>query len=238
MAAPAWRASRQVAAICDEGREVVVVSSGAIAVGSRDLGWDQPGRSIPEKQAAAAVGQIGLIELYRRRFSRRGRHVAQVLVTRTGLEERERDEQLGLAPGLEAHPASRSGLNDFFYEVALLVDLDRIHRAVMSGVFVLLHRALEGVAELRQAAFEDVREADQQRCAQVASLETADEIQQIDARSRRAARLHHDVSLRVHVEIAAAPARDVVELEAVPGRPTPHLWILCLDRLGCDRPIL
>jgi glutamate 5-kinase len=82
--------ARQVAAICDEGREVVVVSSGAIAVGSRDLGWDQPGRSIPEKQAAAAVGQIGLIELYRRRFSRRGRHVAQVLVTRTGLEDRER----------------------------------------------------------------------------------------------------------------------------------------------------
>jgi glutamate 5-kinase len=82
--------ARQVAALCDAGREVVVVSSGAIAIGSRELGWEVPGRSIPEKQAAAAVGQIGLVEIYRRRFARHGRRVAQILVTRTGLEERER----------------------------------------------------------------------------------------------------------------------------------------------------
>jgi glutamate 5-kinase len=82
--------ARQVASLCAEGREVVVVSSGAIAIGSRELGWDGPGRSIPEKQAAAAIGQIGLIEIYRRRFARHGRRVAQILVTRTGLEERER----------------------------------------------------------------------------------------------------------------------------------------------------
>ena len=82
--------ARQVAALHDEGREVVLVSSGAIAIGSRALGWDHPGRSIPEKQAAAAVGQIGLVEIYRRRFARHGRRVGQILVTRTGLEERER----------------------------------------------------------------------------------------------------------------------------------------------------
>jgi glutamate 5-kinase len=82
--------SRQVCELMDAGREIVIVSSGAIAVGSRELGWTHPGDSIPEKQAAAAVGQIGLIELYRRRFSRRNRSVAQILVTRTGLEDRER----------------------------------------------------------------------------------------------------------------------------------------------------
>jgi len=82
--------ARQVTRLCEDGREVVVVSSGAIAIGSRELGWDVPGRSIPEKQAAAAVGQIGLIEIYRRRFARHGRRVGQVLVTRNGLEERER----------------------------------------------------------------------------------------------------------------------------------------------------
>jgi glutamate 5-kinase len=82
--------ARQVAALQAEGRELVVVTSGAIAVGSRELGWDHPGRSIPEKQAAAAVGQIGLVELYRRRFARHGVRVAQVLVTRGGLAERER----------------------------------------------------------------------------------------------------------------------------------------------------
>jgi len=82
--------ARQVSALAADGREVVLVSSGAIAVGSHELGWSHPGRSIPEKQAAAAVGQIGLVELYRRRFARFERKVAQVLLTRSGLEHRER----------------------------------------------------------------------------------------------------------------------------------------------------
>jgi glutamate 5-kinase len=82
--------ARQVAALCDDGRQVVVVTSGAIALGSRKLGWSHPGRSIPEKQAAAAVGQIDLSELYRRHFAKHGRQVAQVLLTRTGLQQHER----------------------------------------------------------------------------------------------------------------------------------------------------
>jgi glutamate 5-kinase len=81
---------RQISDLLDLGREVTLVSSGAIAVGARELGWNHPGRSVPEKQAAAAVGQIGLLELYQRRFARRGRAVAQILVTRSGLENRER----------------------------------------------------------------------------------------------------------------------------------------------------
>jgi len=81
---------RQVSELTDAGRQVVVVSSGAIAMGSHRLGWDHPGRSIPEKQAAAAVGQIALMERYRLGFARRGRQVAQVLVTRVGLDDRER----------------------------------------------------------------------------------------------------------------------------------------------------
>jgi len=82
--------ARQISELCDAGRQVVLVSSGSIAMGSRILGWSHPGRSIPEKQAAAAVGQIGLSELYRRRFAAHGRQVAQVLVTRSGLDDRER----------------------------------------------------------------------------------------------------------------------------------------------------
>jgi glutamate 5-kinase len=84
------RLARQIAALLKGGREVVLVSSGSIAVGSRELGWSHRGNSIPEKQAAAAVGQIGLVELYKRRFARLGIQVAQVLLTRPGLEERER----------------------------------------------------------------------------------------------------------------------------------------------------
>jgi glutamate 5-kinase len=82
--------ARQISALLDEGRRVVLVTSGAIAVGSRALAWDHGGRTIPEKQAAAAVGQIGLCEIYQRRFARYGRKVGQVLVTRLGLEDRER----------------------------------------------------------------------------------------------------------------------------------------------------
>jgi glutamate 5-kinase len=82
--------SNQVAGLVAKGRQVVVVSSGAIAVGSRRLQWTQPGKTIPAMQAAAAVGQIGLIELYQRRFARHGLLVAQVLLTRVGLEDRER----------------------------------------------------------------------------------------------------------------------------------------------------
>jgi len=80
----------QIADGMASGREIVLVSSGAIAVGSQTLGWSQPGRSIPEKQAAAAVGQVGLVERYRRRFARHEREVAQILLTRAGLQDRER----------------------------------------------------------------------------------------------------------------------------------------------------
>jgi glutamate 5-kinase len=82
--------ARDVFRVRELGYQVVVVSSGAIAIGSGRLGWDHNGRTIREKQAAAAVGQIGLVELYQRRFARYDLHVGQVLLTRAGLENRER----------------------------------------------------------------------------------------------------------------------------------------------------
>jgi glutamate 5-kinase len=82
--------ARDVSRLIESGRQVVVVSSGAIAIGAHRLGWDHAGESILEKQAAAAVGQIGLVELYQRRFAKRGIHVGQVLLTRAGLDDRER----------------------------------------------------------------------------------------------------------------------------------------------------
>ena len=79
-----------ISRLMDQGREVVLVSSGAIAAGSHRLGWSHPGHSIPEKQAAAAIGQIGLIDVYQRRFARHGKQIGQVLLTRDGLHDRER----------------------------------------------------------------------------------------------------------------------------------------------------
>jgi glutamate 5-kinase len=82
--------ARDVSALIEQGREVVVVSSGAIAVGAHKLGWNHTGVSVRQKQAAAAVGQIGLVELYQRRFANLGHDVGQILLTRAGLEDRER----------------------------------------------------------------------------------------------------------------------------------------------------
>ena len=81
---------RQISVLVERGIEVVLVSSGAIAVGRFELGWTGGERSLREQQAAAAVGQIGLTELYRRRFAHRDKRVGQVLLTRSGLEDRER----------------------------------------------------------------------------------------------------------------------------------------------------
>ncbi len=79
-----------VAGLMDEQRQVMLVSSGAVGLGSRKLGLSKRPVAIPEKQAAAAVGQIDLCRRYERAFARHGRHVAQILLTHAGLADRER----------------------------------------------------------------------------------------------------------------------------------------------------
>ena len=77
-------------ALTDSKRELVIVTSGAVAAGTRRLGWGERPRTIPEKQAAAAVGQIDLMAFYEECFATRGRHVAQMLLTRDDLTNRRR----------------------------------------------------------------------------------------------------------------------------------------------------
>lgn len=69
--------------------EVIIVSSGAIAAGRGKLGW-QTTRTLPEKQAASAVGQSLLIDMYQREFAVLHRVVAQILLTRADIEDRRR----------------------------------------------------------------------------------------------------------------------------------------------------
>lgn len=80
----------ELAALTKDGREVVVVSSGAIASGMARLGLTRRPRSIPEKQAAAAVGQSALMWHYEQAFARHGIRVAQVLVTQEDISARPR----------------------------------------------------------------------------------------------------------------------------------------------------
>ncbi len=84
------RWAEQIAALRQQGREVVLVSSGAIAEGMQRLGWSKRPREIDELQAAAAVGQMGLAQVYESRFAAHGIHTAQVLLTHADLADRER----------------------------------------------------------------------------------------------------------------------------------------------------
>jgi len=82
--------SRQIAVLVSEGREVVMVSSGAIAEGMKRLGWVSRPRQIHELQAAAAVGQMGLAQMYESKLREQGLGSAQVLLTHADLADRER----------------------------------------------------------------------------------------------------------------------------------------------------
>ena len=72
------------------GREVLLVSSGAVAEGMTRLGWSQRPHALHELQAAAAVGQMGLVQAYESRFQHYGLHTAQVLLTHDDLAHRQR----------------------------------------------------------------------------------------------------------------------------------------------------
>jgi glutamate 5-kinase len=80
----------QLAQLVQDGREVIVVSSGAIAEGMKRLGWASRPKAIHELQAAAAVGQMGLVQVYESKLRERGIGSAQVLLTHADLADRER----------------------------------------------------------------------------------------------------------------------------------------------------
>ncbi len=80
----------QLAALAKDGREVIMVSSGAIAEGMKRLGWATRPKGIHELQAAAAVGQMGLAQVYESKLRASGIGSAQVLLTHADLADRER----------------------------------------------------------------------------------------------------------------------------------------------------
>ncbi|MFA7316055.1 MAG: glutamate 5-kinase [Sulfuricella sp.] len=83
-----WAA--QIAELKKMGREVVLVSSGAVAEGMQRLGWKKRPSAMHELQAAAAVGQMGLVQVYESCFRQHGLHTAQILLTHDDLSDRKR----------------------------------------------------------------------------------------------------------------------------------------------------
>jgi glutamate 5-kinase len=81
---------RQIARLAQQEREVIMVSSGAIAEGMKRLGWVNRPAQLHELQAAAAVGQMGLAQMYESMLTEHGLRSAQVLLTHADLADRER----------------------------------------------------------------------------------------------------------------------------------------------------
>jgi glutamate 5-kinase len=80
---------KQIAMLHKKGDEVILVTSGAVGAGASTMGINHPPEELAERQALAAIGQSRLINLYDKRFSKYGINVAQVLLTRNALDDRQ-----------------------------------------------------------------------------------------------------------------------------------------------------
>lgn len=81
---------KQMAGLQQQGLSIVLVSSGAVAAGMRRLGWQKRPHALYQQQAAAAIGQMGLIQLYESAFQKYDLHTAQILLTHEDLANRGR----------------------------------------------------------------------------------------------------------------------------------------------------
>ena len=84
------RWAEQIAELRHRKKQVVLVSSGAVAEGMKRLGWKRRPHALHEQQAAAAVGQMGLVEAYESCFRKHSMHTAQILLTHEDLSHRKR----------------------------------------------------------------------------------------------------------------------------------------------------
>ena len=80
----------QLAALRNQGHEIIIVSSGSIAEGMVRLNWQKRPNSVHELQAAAAVGQMGLVQAYEENFKKHNIKTAQILLTHDDLADRRR----------------------------------------------------------------------------------------------------------------------------------------------------
>ena len=88
VAISAW--VRQMAGLKEQSIDVVLVSSGSVAEGMSRLGLKVRPKTLHELQAAAAVGQMGLVRIFDDNFQQHGHHAAQVLLTHDDLSDRQR----------------------------------------------------------------------------------------------------------------------------------------------------
>ena len=82
--------AKQIAELRNRGKEILLVSSGAVAEGMARMSWSKRPHALHKLQAAAALGQMGLIQQFESCFQQHGIHTAQVLLTHEDLSDRQR----------------------------------------------------------------------------------------------------------------------------------------------------
>ena len=82
--------TEEIAFLRQQGKEVVLVTSGSVAAGMQELGWSQRPHALHQLQAAASVGQMGLIQAYASECKKHDIHTAQILLTHSDLSDRGR----------------------------------------------------------------------------------------------------------------------------------------------------
>ena len=138
----------------------------------------------------------------------------------------------GFEPGFEAEVVRLPEVVDFFDDLPLLVDLDRVHAAVATLVLMLGDGVLKRGVDVAEAMFQDVSESDEHRKADAAELEAIDELLQVDGSGRILGRVDLHVTVVVDREVAVAPASHFIELAGVVHAPGARGRC---GRRGCDR---
>ncbi|MDB2705616.1 glutamate 5-kinase [Pseudomonadota bacterium] len=82
--------TQEIAFLREQGKEVVLVTSGSVAAGMQELGWEKRPHALHQLQAAASVGQMGLIQAYATECKKHNIHTAQILLTHSDLSDRGR----------------------------------------------------------------------------------------------------------------------------------------------------
>ena len=82
--------AEQIAELRNQGKEILLVSSGAVAEGMARMGWNKRPHELHKLQAAAALGQMGLVQQFESCFQQHGIHTAQILLTHEDLSDRQR----------------------------------------------------------------------------------------------------------------------------------------------------
>ena len=151
---------RQLATLASEGRELVMVSSGAIVEGMKRLGWTTRPKALHELQAAAAVGQMGLAQMYETKLREQGMGSAQVLLTHADLADRERylnarfiDEAIAGTPELEL---MAGGVGTAHGRGGMITKILAAKRAAASGASTVIAWGREPDVLLRLAAGEAI----------------------------------------------------------------------------------